>query len=613
MNPRRTVLALLLLCLAPAARATDAAVPEAVAAAAVAAVPPSAPTIGPLPTPASKATATPTSTSTPPALSEGPPQRARVEGATEKPGAPAGEPAADADDGDDEEIEAAVEAQSQELEELRAAEEQTRPLDATTADERAARAAAALGLESPLRHRLEEALSREPGAAEQVAGRIPGLPEIDHDLRRLQAEYDIPIDVNDSVVAYVRFFQHPKVRKHFVKWLGRAPRYIPRFREILREEGLPEDTVFLAMIESGFANLAQSRARAVGPWQFIAGTGKRMGLRQDFWVDERRDPEKAAHAAARYLKELHDQFGDWRLAWAGYNAGGGKISRAQRKGHQDFWEMAKARRVLKRETQGYVPKLMAAAIVVKHAEAFGFAREELETESWIPYELVTVPRATLLSHLAEAAEVPEKTLLELNPELRRTCTPPRSHALKVPRGQGEAFARNWERVAEQAGQLAFAHHRLQKGDTLASVAQAYGVPVATVQRMNGLKPGRRVRPGTELVVPLSKQARREAVAAVAAEPEPAERPARRPAVARTPVAGGMVPRALGMEAAAGNRETVRVGAGDSLWAIAQRFGVALDELCRWNGIRNPRRHRLFPGDELVVYSRASGPAARPPG
>jgi membrane-bound lytic murein transglycosylase D len=319
---------------------------------------------------------------------------------------PASDAAAQADAADEEEIEAEVQAQSQELEDLRAAEEQTRPLDAAAADERAARAAASLGLESPLRQRLEEALSRDLGTAAEVAGRIPGLPELDHDLRRLQAEYDIPIEVNDAVVAYVRFFQHPKVRPHFVKWLARAPRYLSVFREILRDQGLPEDTVFLSMIESGFANLAQSRARAVGPWQFIAGTGRRMGLKMDFWVDERRDPEKAARAAARYLKELHGQFGDWRLAWAGYNAGAGKIARAQRRGQQDFWTMARGR-VLRRETKGYVPKLMAAAIVAKHQEAFGFGKDEVDAERWTPYETVTVPRATLLSRAAEAAEVPE--------------------------------------------------------------------------------------------------------------------------------------------------------------------------------------------------------------
>jgi membrane-bound lytic murein transglycosylase D len=516
----------------------------------------------------------------------------------------AGEAAGQDEAADEEEIEAEVQAQSQELEDLRAAEEQTRPLDAATADERAARAAAALGLESPLRRRLEEALSRDLGTAAEVAGRIPGLPELDHDLRRLQAEYDIPIEVNDAVVAYVRFFQHPKVRPHFVKWLARAPRYLSRFREILRAQGLPEDTVFLSMIESGFANLAQSRARAVGPWQFIAGTGKRMGLKMDFWVDERRDPEKAARAASRYLRELHDQFGDWRLAWAGYNAGAGKIARAQRRGQQDFWTMARGR-LLRRETKGYVPKLMAAAIVSKHQEAFGFGRDEIDAESWTPYETVTVPRATLLSHVAQAAEVPEKALLDLNPELRRTCTPPRPYELKVPRGQAAAFARNWPRVSEEAGKLAFAHHRLQRGEALAAVAQSYGVALSTVQRMNGLVPGRRVRAGTELVIPLSPLARSQAAALAAADPV---RPARlvRAAAARASVAPLV-------EGPGTTRGTVKVASGDSLWAIARRLGVALEDLCRWNGIRSPRRHKIFPGDELVVYSRLAQNPALPPG
>jgi membrane-bound lytic murein transglycosylase D len=545
----------------------------------------------------------------PPPAGEAPPAAPEAGAPAEQAERPAaaladGEAAGQDEAADEEEIEAEVQAQSQELEDLRAAEEQTRPLDAATADERAARAAAALGLESPLRRRLEEALSRDLGTAAEVAGRIPGLPELDHDLRRLQAEYDIPIEVNDAVVAYVRFFQHPKVRPHFVKWLARAPRYLSRFREILRAQGLPEDTVFLSMIESGFANLAQSRARAVGPWQFIAGTGKRMGLKMDFWVDERRDPEKAARAASRYLRELHDQFGDWRLAWAGYNAGAGKIARAQRRGQQDFWTMARGR-LLRRETKGYVPKLMAAAIVSKHQEAFGFGRDEIDAESWTPYETVTVPRATLLSHVAQAAEVPEKALLDLNPELRRTCTPPRPYELKVPRGQAAAFARNWPRVSEEAGKLAFAHHRLQRGEALAAVAQSYGVALSTVQRMNGLVPGRRVRAGTELVIPLSPLARSQAAALAAADPV---RPARlvRAAAARASVAPLV-------EGPGTTRGTVKVASGDSLWAIARRLGVALEDLCRWNGIRSPRRHKIFPGDELVVYSRLAQSPAPPPG
>jgi len=255
--------------------------------------------------------------------------------------APAPPPAA-VDGGDAPEVEAALEAQSAEINEVRLAEEKAALVPLPRPEDGAAREAVRLGTESPLRHRIDGALSRDTAPMpEEDAGSIALLPEIGHDLRRLKAEYDIPIDVNEAVVQYVRFFQVPVVRKHFVKWLGRLPRYQERYRTILREAGLPEDTIFLAMIESGFANLAYSHAKAAGPWQFIPATGKRMGLSQDFWVDERRDPEKSARAAAAYLKALYAEFGDWRLAWAGYNAGEGKIEKAKKKGQLDFWTMAR--------------------------------------------------------------------------------------------------------------------------------------------------------------------------------------------------------------------------------------------------------------------------------
>jgi membrane-bound lytic murein transglycosylase D len=515
--------------------------------------------------------------------------------------------------GDDPEVEEVLEAQSAEIEELRLAEENAALVPLPHPEDGAAREAVRLGTESPMRHRIDGALSRDTAPMpEEDAGSIALLPEIGHDLRRLQAEYDIPIDVNEAVVQYVRFFQAPGVRKHFVKWLGRLPRYQERYRSILREAGLPEDTIYLAMIESGFANLAYSRAKAAGPWQFIASTGKRMGLAQDFWVDERRDPEKSARAAAAYLKAIHAEFGDWRLAWAGYNAGEGKIAKAKRKGQDDFWEMARGK-ILKRETKGYVPKLMAAAIISKHPEAFGFRAEEIEAERWIDYEKVTIPHAVELEAVARAAEVTPRELHELNPELRRSCTPPRPHEVKLPAGSAAAFERNWPSVGPSAA-LGFAHHRVVKGEGVAAVAAAYGVPASTVLQMNGLKAGKRVKPGTDLVIPLTALARRSGAPASEAvararieelqkkdprlvEAEPA-RPAPRSAKARP------------APAAADGAATVQVQAGDSLWVISQRVGVGLKQLCDWNGIKNPKRHKLQIGEELVVKPPPALPSGR---
>lgn len=515
-----------------------------------------------------------------------------------------------ADAPDEPVIDEEVKAESAELEQVRAAEEKAHLSEQPVVEDPAARAAARLGLESPLRQRLRDAFGRESGGPLESTGRIAGLPEIDHDLRHLQAEYDIPIEVNERVLAYVRFFQAPGVRKHFVKYLGRASKYVPVFRRVLREEGLPEDTVYLAMIESGFANLATSRAKAVGAWQFIPATGKRFGMKQDFWVDERRDPEKAARGAARYLKELYRQTGDWRLAWAGYNAGVGKIFKARAKGQLDFWSMTRGK-VLKAETKGYVPKLMAAAIIAKHHEAFGFSKEEIEAETWQDYDQVTIPHATPLSAIAEAAEAPEKALLELNPELRRTCTPPRAYVMKLPKGREEVFARNWPGVSDAVGKLAFAQHKVSRGESLRSIARSFKVDEVTITRMNGLRPARHIKPGTDLVIPLNALARSQGVAFASAERSQSSeskgrgRKAARKATVLASAEPGATRHGGRADEAGRSRSTVQVRAGDTLWSLAQRFGVAVDELCRWNGIRNPSRFKLQVGKALVVYPKAS--------
>src|SRR6266511_3176311 len=438
-------------------------------------------------------------------------------------------------------------------------------------------------------------------------GRIALLPELDHDLAQLQAEYDIPIEVNEAVVGYIRFFQSRVARGHFVKWLGRSHRYMDRYRAILKEEGIPQDTVFLAMIESGFGNFAYSRARASGPWQFIGPTGKMFGLKQDFWVDERRDPEKSAHAAARYLKLLRQQTGDWRLAWAGYNAGVGRVFKAKAKGYDDFWEMAAVpgRKVLRAETKGYVPKLMAAAIVTKHPDAFGFRAEEIDPQRWEEYAEVTIPSAALLGVVARAAGVTERALMDLNPELRRACTPPRAYQLKIPKGQEATFAQAWPAIQGKV-RMTFAGHVVRRGDTISSVAHHYGVPAEGIMEMNGLRTAKKLRVGQELIIPKPMGGGQ---LAAAAEPPPQarsrsskarqgqvadEQPWREPAATQV-AAAERVERTP--------RSTLRVQAGDTLWSISRRLGVELQQLCRWNGIDNPRRHKLLVGAQLVVFGQ----------
>jgi membrane-bound lytic murein transglycosylase D len=494
---------------------------------------------------------------------------------------------------DEEAIREEIQAESAELDAIRQAEEAAKVREAPGAR---GGSSDGLGLESPIRDRVDGALGRD-GAAPAEGGRIALLPELDHDLAALQAEYDIPIEVNEAVVAYVRFFQSPLVRGHFVKWLGRSYRYMEKYRAILKAEGLPEDTVFLAMIESGFANFATSRASAVGPWQFIAQTGKAFGLKQDFWVDERRDPEKSARAASRFLKQLYQQTGDWRLAWAGYNAGVGRVFVGQRQGYDDFWEMAAVKgrgAPFREETKGYVPKLMAAAIVYKHQEAFGFTAEEIERESWTDYEEVSIPHATLLSVLARAAGVAERELMDLNPDLRRVCTPPRPYKIKIPKVRAEAFAKSWPAMQGQV-RLTFAGHVIRKGDTLSKIASRYGVPVQGIVEMNGLRGVKRLRVGSELLIPKPVGS---AVASARLPAEPVARRSSESARERLPV------EQVAAHASAPAKQpktNVKVRAGDTLWSISQRYGVELDELCRWNGIKNPQRHKLFVGARLVVY------------
>ncbi|MHB8420713.1 MAG: LysM peptidoglycan-binding domain-containing protein [Myxococcales bacterium] len=391
-----------------------------------------------------------------------------------------------------------------------------------------ARAFAEPGAGSPLASRIHDALDGDGAGARADAREEQAIQEeierfATFDIGSAASHYDIPVELNEQVSQYIRLFQGP-LRDHFVLWLSRATRYVPRMREILVSKGLPSDTVYLSLIESGFNALAYSRARAAGQWQFIATTGRRFGLRSDFWVDERRDPEKATAAAAAYLTELHAQLGSWYLAWAGYNAGAGTIFKAVRRGGtSDFWSLVRGH-VLKSETKGYVPKLIAAALIAKHPHAFGF--DDVAFLPPLEYEEVPVSRPTDLDVVAAAASVDVSVIRELNPALRRFCTPPTrdgtSWTLRVPVGTGAQVAAALAALPKSAG-LAFKYHKVAAGETLEKIARDFGVPAAGVARMNGLRKTA-LKPGRELVVPVPATESSDArVAAVGDERETGRR------------------------------------------------------------------------------------------
>jgi len=431
---------------------------------------------------------------------------------------------------------------------------------------------------------LDGAPLAEPAPTGSVAAKIPELLGISDE--ELRAKYDIPVEMNDAVVAYIRFFQ-TDAREHFSKWLTRSTRYIPMMRKVLEREGLPLDTVYLAMIESGFSAYAYSFAKAAGPWQFVVGTSRRYGLLTDFWVDERRDPYKSTIAASKYLKELKARFhGDWYLAWAGYNAGEGKISRAIRKEKTtDFWRMMGRGRTLRAETKHYVPKLIAAALIAKHPERFGF---HVDYDQPRDFEEVRVPDATDLHVVAKAAGITFEELRDLNPELRRFCTPPGGYTLRLPQAKREAFLAEYEKL-DAKDRLSFTEHRVEKGEPLGKIARAYGVTEAAILRTNGIRSYRQIKPGRMLVIPMAGASRgmlagsqledrraRGRMQLRAAPPDPA------PAAKRAP----------------GTLYTVK--AGDTLWTIAAKFSTTVDKLRRLNGLSGRRARALQVGQTIAV-------------
>jgi membrane-bound lytic murein transglycosylase D len=315
-------------------------------------------------------------------------------------------------------------------------------------------------------------------------------------------EFDIPIVINAKVEQFIQYFQ-TTARKAFILWLARSEKYIPFMRNLLKENGLPEDLVYLALIESGFNPYAYSRSKASGPWQFIYLTGKRYGLRSNWWIDERRDPEKSTIAAAKYLKDLYDMFECWYLAAAGYNAGEKKIASAMKRYRtEDFWELTKYQ-YLKRETKDYVPQMIAAALIAKDPEKYGLIG--IEYQEPLRYEKVKVSEVTDLRLIAKACEVTVNEIKDLNPELSRWCTPPDfpDYEIKIPFGKRELFLKNFE-ILCPGKKFQYKTHIVRKGDTFSKIAKLYRVDLEPIFEINRLNKKSRLSIGMNLLIPLPK-------------------------------------------------------------------------------------------------------------
>lgn len=442
---------------------------------------------------------------------------------------------------------------------------------------------------------------------------------------RLQ-NYDIPIIVNDNVLAMIEAFQNER-RKEFTRGITRAGLYFDLIRKILEEEGVPKDLVYAALIESGFNPKAYSVAKAKGIWQFIQGTGMRYGLKVNWWIDERSDPIKSTRAAAAYLKDLYVMFGDWYLALAAYNAGERKIQYAIDKiGKKDFWAIAKTP-YIKEQTKNYVPAIIAAAIICREPEKFGFPPI---IPSPIDYETIEIKKYMDLRTIADYCDCSKEELMMLNPELRRNIVPGsiyQVYNLRIPTDKKEILANKIDNIPSfKAANIR--NYIVKRGDTLYKIASRYGVSAYSLAEANGLSIKSILKPGTSIIIPAGKTYYSYARKLKEKDSSPAN--------------GYIVVKQGDTLYSISSKYNVEIQAlksinrlssndiypgqklylsdnamksftskdkkaiqyvvkpGDTLYKISQRHGVSVETICNWNKIN--KGAKIYPGDTLTIYS-----------
>src|SRR5580700_8380043 len=404
------------------------------------------------------------------------------------------------------------------------------------------------------------ALQQGDGFAEQKSEPAPIdeanelTPAVDQNVKaKAEAEIksthsDLPLMMTDQVAGYINYFSN-RGRGTVERALARSGRYEDMIRRTLKEEGVPQDLIYLAQAESGFHPLAVSRAGARGIWQFMGSRAHGYGLQRNLWVDDRQDPEKSTRAAARHLRDLYAQFGDWYLAMAAYNSGPGTVQAAVRKtGYADFWELYR-RNVLPKETRNYVPIILAMTIVSKNLSQYGF--DDVSRDELVAYDSVTINYPVDLRLVAECVDATPAQLQELNPSLLRLSTPREgTFVLHLPSGTKDQYLTAIAAVPPDM-RLWWRYHKVQPGDTLASLSRSYQVPVKSIATTNQLD-GAELEAGARLIIP---------------------------------VAAGKHP--LSDTATYARRITrYKVHRGDTVETVAENFGVSAQMVRRWNGLHS---------------------------
>jgi membrane-bound lytic murein transglycosylase D len=390
-----------------------------------------------------------------------------------------------------------------------------------------------------------------------------------------------PYMEDDRIEFWVRYFTGPG-RDYFARTLYRMELHRPVVERILDDQDLPHELIAIPMIESGFVMKARSRARAVGPWQFIAGTARLYGLRMDWWYDERRDIIASTYAATNYLKDLYGIWEDWPLALAAYNCGEYRVARAiAHDKTTDFWELK-----LPKQTERYVPKFLAALYILRDPAKYGFTIPEVEP---VTFDEVPITDATDLQLVAQCAGTTVDVLQDLNPALRRWATPPKMEVnIKVPEGSGERCIAELAKIPPEE-RITLRKHRIRKGETLSSIARKYDTSVSALKSVNGIRNAHRIRAGHYLVVPV------QGVYAEAASSKPEYMTTRRniDRAAMDKYAERYAP-------PKGYKHVVyRVKSGDTLGEIAEWFHTRASKIRSWNNLRY--RSYIYPGQKLNIY------------